>query len=228
MWPPGRNGSFLGFIRAARRLAKTHNAVYRMIKRVSAKPVGIVHSMICFESVTEWFGDKFIAWFLNYCGNQWFLRKTKSDFIGLNYYMRKRFRFKRLFLPQVEEVVPEGEVTDFGWEIYPEGMYKMLRSLKRYRVPVYVTENGIADAGDRMRAGYIRSHLRSIHRAIGDGVPVKGYFHWSLLDNFEWAEGFSKRFGLIEVDFATQERRVRPSALVYRDIAEANAVDDEK
>jgi beta-glucosidase len=225
-WPPGRKRSLLGFFRVARRLAKAHNNAYRAIKNVSRKPVGIVHSMIAYEPYSQWFPDRLIAWALNYVGNQWFLRKTRNDFIGLNYYMRQRFRIRRLLMPQVEEVKPDGEVSDFGWEIYPKGIYDLLMSLRRYRVPVYVTENGIADAADAKRPEFIRSHLRWVRRAIDGGTPVKGYFHWSLLDNFEWAEGYSKRFGLIEVDFATQERRLRASALAYRDIAAANAIDD--
>ena len=92
-------------------------------------------------------------------------------------------------------------------------------------MPVYVTENGLADATDSRRADFIRDHLRWVHRAIAAGVDVRGYFHWSLVDNFEWAEGFTKKFGLIEVDPATQERKTRSSALAYRDIALANAID---
>lgn len=226
-WPPGKKRSIVGFIRVSRKIAKTHNNVYREIKRRSAKPVGIVHSMICFEPISNWFGDRLLAWAMNYVGNQWFLRKTHNDFIGLNYYMRQRFRFRKLLMPQVEEVKPEGAVSDFGWEIYPKGIYRLLQSLKRFRVPVYVTENGIADASDAQRAEFIRGHLRWVRKAIDDGVAVKGYFHWSLLDNFEWAEGYTKKFGLIETDFTTQERRIRPSAGAYRDIIADGAIDDE-
>jgi beta-glucosidase/6-phospho-beta-glucosidase/beta-galactosidase len=90
---------------------------------------------------------------------------------------------------------------------------------------VYITENGLADAGDIQRKKYIVDHLAQVHRAIQSGVDVRGYFYWSLLDNYEWAEGFTKRFGLIEIDFVTQERKIRPSAIAYKEICETNVVE---
>ena len=89
-----------------------------------------------------------------------------------------------------------GERTDFGWEIYPQGLYDVLRRVGGYGKPVVITENGIADADDDQRPAYLVAHLRQIQRAISDGVDVRGYMHWSLLDNFEWAEGYTQKFGL--------------------------------
>ena len=106
-------------------------------------------------------------------------------------------------------------------------MYHALMDLKRYQVPIYITENGLADAADRYRQWFIKETLPAVHRAIRDGADVRGYLHWSLMDNFEWAYGFWPRFGLVEVDYATQERRPRPSAQYYKKIIEANAIDDE-
>lgn len=226
IWPPGRKRDVIGAIRVCRKLAAAHNAAYRALKRIGDTPVGVVHSMIRYEPFTESLSDRAIASFANYAGNQWFLRRTTNDFIGMNYYMRERLHVPSVFPPQLKRAVPEHPTSDFGWEIYPKGICDLLRTLKRYRVPVYVTENGIADATDEKRATFIREHLRWVHRAIEDGVDVRGYFHWSLVDNFEWAEGYSKKFGLIDVDRDTQERRPRPSAFAYRDIARANAVDE--
>ncbi len=115
------------------------------------------------------------------------------------------------------------------WEIYPKGIYKVLKSLKRYNLPVYITENGIADAKDEKRKEFIATHLKWMHKAIEDGADVRGYFHWSLLDNFEFPEvrGFWPRFGLVEVDFKTQQRKIRPSALEYATICKNNALDVE-
>jgi len=89
-------------------------------------------------------------------------------------------------------------------------------------LPIYITENGIADAKDQLRGDFIESHLKQVFRAINKGFPVKGYFYWSLIDNFEWEEGYSKKFGLIEVDRATGARRLRQSAKVYEKIIKGN------
>ncbi len=221
-WPPGRKRAFLPCLRVLYRLARTHDAMYGLISRRSDKPVGLVHSMTSFEPPSLRHADRLLASAVEYLMNQWFLRSTRGDYIGVNYYTRRRLRLLRYLPLEISEADPEGRATDFGWEIWPKGIYDVLLSLKRYRLPVYVTENGLADAGDIQRASYIRDHLRWLRRAVAAGVPVKGYFHWSLLDNFEWAEGYSKRFGLIETDFATQERRLRPSALVYAGIAGTN------
>jgi beta-glucosidase len=98
----------------------------------------------------------------------------------------------------------------------------VLRRVGQFGKPVVITENGISDADDDQRPGYIVAHLRQAHRAIADGVDLRGYMHWSLLDNFEWAEGYDQRFGL-----ATRDRQLRPSAQLYGAIARANALGDE-
>lgn len=111
-----------------------------------------------------------------------------------------------------------------GWEIYPEGIYYTLKELQRYEKPVFVAEAGIADRDDKYRGQYIKDLVYWIHKAIEDGVPVKGYMYWSLLDNFEWALGYKERFGLIEIDYETKERKVRGSAYEYKKICEENAL----
>jgi beta-glucosidase len=110
------------------------------------------------------------------------------------------------------------EVSDLGWEIYPKGIYCVLRDLKRYKKPIYITENGLADADDKKRVKFITDHLFWIHKAIKQGIDVRGYFYWSLMDNFEWAWGFKPRFGLIEIDYKTLKRKPRPSSKVYAKI----------
>jgi beta-glucosidase len=122
--------------------------------------------------------------------------------------------------------VPAGaEVNDLGWEVYPAGLGAVLREWgRRSGLPLHVTENGIADASDAKRVRFIPRHLAEVASAIADGVDVRGYFHWSLLDNFEWAEGYEPRFGLVEVDYVTQERRPRESAHVYARIARARTL----
>jgi beta-glucosidase len=154
--------------------------------------------------------------------------RNTQDFFGINYYSRDVVRFslahaQELFLSRG---IPAGaEVSDLGWEIYPAGLGEVLRAWhRRSGLPIYVTENGIADASDAKRGRFILRHLAEVASAIADGVDVRGYFHWSLLDNFEWAEGYEPRFGLIEIDYATQARRPRESAEIYARVARARAL----
>src|SRR5207245_9903011 len=116
--------------------------------------------------------------------------------------------------------------VDFG-EIYPYGIYRVLKSLyhhTRGNKPIYITENGFSDAQDDRRPRAILEHLAMIHRAISEGIPVRGYLYWTLVDNFEWNEGWSARFGLIEMDLLTQRRIPRSSASMFGEICRANAI----
>jgi beta-glucosidase len=151
-----------------------------------------------------------------------------TDFIGVQYYQRLAVAFdptspSTLFSRRALET--DAQVSDLGHsEIHPEGLYHLLRQTARYGKPIYITENGVADAHDQHRPAFLVNHLRQVWRAIQDGVPVKGYYHWSLTDNFEWAEGWNLRFGLIEVDPLTQQRTMRPSGKLYSAICTANAL----
>lgn len=147
-----------------------------------------------------------------------------SDFIGINYYTRQRMGLtsKRPYISKLPAIFKE---TDFGWEIYPEGLYQLLLQFKKYSKPVYITENGLADSRDVMRKDFIIGHLEAIHRAIQEGVDVRGYLHWSLLDNFEWAEAYTKEFGLVHIDRRNNfKREVRPSARIYAEICKTNKI----
>jgi beta-glucosidase len=211
--------------------------------------VGIAKHMRVFDPLRSWHPlDKALARLSDFIFNWWFmdamdtgrlawpigigeqiqlLAKTQ-DFIGLNYYSRDMVRFSPL-KPQmlfIENIVhPDGEVNDLGWEIYPEGIFKLLMRLKKYDKPIYITENGIPALDDTKRVKFLRDHLFQIHKAISDGVDVRGYLHWSLLDNFEWAEGLTPRFGLISMDYETQQRTILASAEAYAKTAAANKLD---
>lgn len=119
-----------------------------------------------------------------------------------------------------------GDCSDFGWEVYPSGLrYVLDWAYKRYRRPIYVTENGIADAKDLMRERYLVEHLKQIHDAIDeDGVPVRGYFHWSLINNYEWSDGYKMQFGLFKVDMETKNRTPTKTVSTYREIATRNTL----
>lgn len=153
--------------------------------------------------------------------------KHTLDFIGLDYYTRERVRFnilKPIQLLQESRIRQEADVTDLGWEIYPEGIYLALIKLKKFGLPIIITENGLADKQDKKRSKFIIDHLIQVHRAIQEGVDVRGYLYWSLMDNFEWVEGFQPRFGLVELDYITQKRTLRPSAYTLARIYRTNQV----
>lgn len=158
--------------------------------------------------------------------------KRSLDFIGLNYYTRDYVHFAGLtslnvfggYICSTLHHENSGKRNFLKWEIYPEGFYRMLMEVARYGLPILVTENGICTNDDNDRIDFIEQHLKEAGRAIKDGAPVFGYLYWSLLDNFEWTHGYGPRFGLIEVDYATQRRTVRPSARIYADIIKKNAV----
>ena len=147
------------------------------------------------------------------------------DFLGVNYYSRGVFRAVPDSLYE-EVAVADKPVTDMGWEIYPEGMGEVLENLSRlYELPpIYITENGAAmhdtvengDVDDSSRTRFFEVHLAALERAIAAGADVRGYFAWSLMDNFEWSYGYSKRFGLVYVDYETQERTVKSSYKAFQ------------
>ncbi len=164
---------------------------------------------------------------------------TPVDFLGINYYNRIIARSEET--PEEENaprtVLREPEQTEMGWEVYPPGLYDILGQVHfDYNFPaLYITENGAAYADqvgpdgqvdDPLRVAYYGQHLTQAARAIAAGVPLRGYFAWSLLDNFEWSRGYDKRFGLVYVDHATQQRILKSSAQWYARVIAANAVVD--
>jgi beta-glucosidase len=167
------------------------------------------------------------------------LISTPTDFLGINYYSRAICRSDLVSesdnAPRtIAEPGPEAK-TDMGWEVYPDGLRVLLERVTRDYSPkkLYVTENGCAYAtapdqtghiADNQRTEYLRGHFQAIHAAIEHGVPLAGYFCWSMLDNFEWAYGYAKRFGLFWVDYETQKRIPKASAHWYRGITQANAL----
>lgn len=162
--------------------------------------------------------------------------KTPVDWVGVNYYTRAVVQDDPRDWPVREGRVNQRQATytDTGWEVFPDGLYDALTWVRRRygSVPLYVTENGAAFydppsapgplVDDPLRAAYLATHLSAVRRAIVDGVDVRGYFVWSLLDNLEWAHGFRKRFGIVHVDFATQKRTPKASARFYSEVIRTN------
>ncbi len=199
------------YFKVTKNLALAHNAAYDAIKAEAPhQDVSVVKHIIRFDANWNPF-NKLKAAIANYYWTYKFMNRVheKCDSIGLNYYFYTQFGDKR-----------QWRKTDMDWNFAPEKIYDALMMLKRYRKPVFVAEGGIADATDSGRAEYITKQVESTWQALQDGLDVRGHMYWSLLDNYEWALGFEKRFGLIEIDYETLERRIRPSAYVYKEIIE--------
>lgn len=154
------------------------------------------------------------------------------DFFGFNTYARDLVSFDLRHLAEgfgrrsSAPGAPLGDPETGGVynEIYPSGIKRIALEAARFGKPIYITENGVADAADRLRPWVLAMAIQAVHQAIAAGADIRGYFHWSLVDNFEWVQGWSMRFGLIALDRATQERTWRPSAHLYQAIAQANAL----
>jgi beta-glucosidase len=145
------------------------------------------------------------------------------DFIGLNYYTREYVRNRGFLSSNIlgDECVLEnsrGRRNSLGWEIYPQGLYTLIKAFSKYKLPILISENGICTNDDTERSKFIGDHLKAVALAMNEGAPVFGYLYWSLLDNYEWADGFAPRFGLIEVDYTTQGRKIRDSARKFEEI----------
>ena len=239
-WPPGRTQDFPGALQVVRRMLRAHVRAYHAIHE--ARPDAMVsvakHALALTPCNPKSRLDRLSVRARGYLFNHLFLdalhtgalrvpglfwenlpQKRTLDFIGLNYYTRDFVRNTGLSLPglvgdlcTLEHHQSVGKRNDLGWEIYPEGLAHFLRSYSRYRLPILITENGLPANDDENRWTVISLHLWPIARPIDDGVPVVGYLHSSLLDNYEWADGFKARFGLIGVDYETQARTVRESA----------------
>ncbi len=221
VWPPQQKNP-INYVRVFRHLIKAHVRVYPIIKQYNPEAqVGIAKNNIYFEAHTKHPINRLVKRAADWWWNEHFLNQINKwqDFVGLNYYFHNRTNF---FMVRNENK----RLSDLGWELHPEGIFHVLLDLQKYNKPVYITENGLADAEDKDRSWYIREILKNVHRAIEAGVDVRGYLHWSLLDNFEWHEGFKARFGLVEVDYETMERKPRKSALYYKEIALNNILEE--
>ncbi len=233
-WPP-QVKSVRRCLNVQKYQIQSHVKTYRLIHHIYqqqklAKPqVGIAHHMPALIACTNSLRDRLAVYLRNKCFNYWFLDEcvnNKSlDFVGLNYYSRQLVETKSWFLHSLfgdicQKNYDPVKKNSLGWDIYPKGLYQVLMMLKKYHLPVYITENGICTSDDDLRWEFIQEHLKSIHQALNDGIDIRGYLYWSLLDNFEWDKGYGPRFGMIDVDYKTFQRIIKPSAVklgeVYR------------
>lgn len=220
-WPPQLESTEL-YENALNNMLNAHNQLYDYIKgKKSDSQVGLAYNF------TDYIPKKnnAIDTFLTYQHRktttwQWVDKvKDKSDFIGVNYYMRHHVG--------LGEPIAHGgylfeDLNDMGWNIQPEGLENVLVLInKRYGLPAIITENGLADGKDAKRTRFIDEHVKAIKRAMNQGADVKGYTHWSLMDNFEWQAGYDMKFGLYEINRETLERKARNSAMFYKELVES-------
>jgi beta-glucosidase len=218
VWPPQKHNLLAAF-KVARNITLAHSLLMQKARHITKKPFGMAHNMVDLTPtgrVTKWM-HKFLFEKIN----KFVFNETidSCDFIGLNYYFHHHLEI----LGKRKHSHSHHEKTDVGWGIHPEGLERILLNLSKYKKPIYITENGLADASDSKREKFIRDHLFYMHKAIGQGADVRGYLHWSLMDNFEWEKGFAPRFGLIEIDRGSLlERKARYSAIKYAEICRNN------
>ncbi len=245
-FPPGKNDLSLAFS-VVENLLLGHAGAYATIHNVQPEArVGIAHNMQVLDPLQP--RSLLDRWVLNQQDrfvNQGVLdavlfgriprrigsRRVRAlrdsvDFVGLNYYTRELVAFDRaspqtLFGRRLQN--PDGEISDGNYgEVYPRGLYRLLRRLKPCGKPIIITENGIPDHDDDRRPAFLVNHLKQLWHAINENIPVMGYYHWTLTDNFEWAEGWNLRFGLVALDPATQARSLRKSGELYAEVCGQN------
>lgn len=252
IWPPFKRDP-VAALRVYRHLLLAHAAAYHTIHALQPDAlVGYAKARRLFTpSRAGHAGDRLAAWLRRYLFEELWQRATQTgrilppvglgeyradladsfDFVGINYYSRSLVRFtpRPWSLFGQETFTPGAETSDSGRrgpysEFYPEGLYRLCLEARPLGKPIYVLENGLPDADDDQRPRWLLAHLLQMRRAMAAGCDVRGYFHWTFVDNFEWTEGWGLRFGLVALDPVTQERRARPSAYLYGDIARRNAI----
>jgi beta-glucosidase len=251
--PPGRT-DFRACALACENIVRAHAAARAVIRELQpASRVGIAHNVMRFAPARGYLPtDRLLCQIANRFHNYaipnamvtgeldlWapLVMKHRAhipdargslDFIGVNYYSRMHLRTRlnsRVICEPVYLDRSRRGLTDIGWEEYPQGLYLALKAFSRFGVPLWVTENGIDDRSGRRRSRFLYEHMSAMLNAIAEGVKVEAYLHWSLMDNFEWLEGFGPRFGLYRVDFDTHTREATPTAGYLRRIIETRRLD---
>ena len=235
-FPPAHRGDLRGAYRVLANMRRGHEAAYGELARLTpGVPVGIAqHKWLMLPANPGRRRDRFAAGVAQFfmdrwpAGGRWYrVVEAPSDYLGLNHYTGSLVAFSvkhagegfgRRFNP------PDLRVSDFDWPVEPRWLRTCLDQLRPLGKPIYVTENGLATTDDPRRVRFLHDALGQIWLAIQDGADVRGYFHFSSHDNFEWARGYSMRLGLIGVDRKTQERTVKPSGWVYGQITHSNSL----
>lgn len=240
--PPGIKDAGLG-IRALTNILKAHGAAYDIIHAGCPEAkVSVAHNMAALAPWNSWNPfDRLLVRIAKYFYNHSLLDafltgmlrikfpfkkallinvpiKNKLDFFGVNYYTRMHMRFnlfKKLGVEMRHRDIEGYGLTDMGWEIHPQGLAKVLRYASKLKVPLIITENGIATRDCQKRIKFMQRHVDVIERCIKDGLDIRGYFYWSLMDNYEWLQGLNAKFGLYSVDYNTLERKPTNAGAYY-------------
>jgi beta-glucosidase len=239
LWPPQLK-SFWKAKPIYDNMTAAHVQVYRRINSIykelglSKPAISIAHHMSAMVPCIPNLRNRVAASLRDYCFNFKILdrlvRHKTLDFIGFNYYSRQLidvqgWRLTNLMGDLCYNNHHPVKKNSLGWDIYPDGIRQVLLKLKKYNLPVIITENGICTSDDNLRWEFLSEHLKSIHAAMEQGVDVQGYLYWALMDNFEWAEGFGPRFGLIDINYKTFERTVRDSARKYDKVCQTGLLE---
>lgn len=209
-WPPEQGSKLTTFL-VLLNLAAAHRKSYKIIKNHTSAKVGLAHNCAYFYAGDDSIISRAAATLAHKFSNEFFINRVKrtQDFFGLNFYFANRMIGTRVHNPN-------DPVNDLGWDMQPEKIGPLIEKLHaKYKLPFIVAENGLADMHDTHRKWWISQTVKAMDGVLQKGVPLVGYIHWSLLDNFEWAEGFWPRFGLVEIDYKTLARKIRPSAQWY-------------
>ena len=210
-WPP-QEKNWLIALKVYFNLVTAHKKSYVILKKHKKHlQIGVAAQLANIQAKRPHnFFDQLSTKWMRYIWNWWYLKRIRNyqDFVGINYY------FTDYYTGLFKRHNPSLPISDLGWYMEPEGLYPLLlRSWVRFKKPIFVTENGVADSKDQYRRWWIEETIVAMERAISEGVDVRGYFHWSLLDNFEWKYGWWPKFGLVEVDREHgMKRTIRPSA----------------
>ncbi|GAB3437510.1 glycoside hydrolase family 1 protein [Flindersiella endophytica] len=237
-FPPGKTGDVLGMFRVLAHLRRAHESAYAELKKLTPDvPVGLAqHKWLMVPKTSRWL-DRIAARVADAAMSRWpdgpRLRRvvdSAGDYIGLNHYSGSAVSFSLRHPGEafIHRTNPPGlPVSDFDWVIHPPWLGLALEDLRSAGKPIYITENGVATADDTLRQEFLPAMLNEVWKAIEQGVDVRGYFHWSSMDNIEWAHGYSMRFGLIAVDRDSLRRTVKPSGRTYAQIARANSIPEQ-
>lgn len=229
-FPPNVRSKFK-MVWAMWNMSDAHAKAYKVIHKFDKKAkVGVAHNITSYNALHKHsFRENIAVWMMDLLGNHalyWMTGIKTHDFLGVNYYYNRYLDGTKNFFPRIFDIeTSRKDVSDMGWEVRPEGIFDVLMDFTDYHKPMYITENGIASTNDDRRVRFLLSFLKEVYHAIAAGADIRGYIYWSLMDNYEWVEGFKPRFGLVAIDFDDDLKRIpRPSAYVYKDIIENNGI----